>query len=259
MKLTASWPLLSACLLAASFASCIDDPHIPPSTCEDVSASPPDDDDTWNEDMVPSVRLVLVNGSGTTIEASTGGWAYWSGAEDNVLPVYSTSGGCVPSSPPGIEPALAWNRADGFTCGSDNIGSIEITAGAIGYMPTTRTVEVRSDGCDAITEEIEIVLDESTAACTAEVVPSLLVTVVDEKTGFPDEPTVEYYSRYLGTTAPCEPRGDMLFACGQEVAGPISADAEATSVIGWLDEVFVPTDECHVITQTASINMLWND
>lgn len=145
-----------------------------------------------------------------------------------------------------------------YYCGGELGGELTITAEAVGYGADVIEVTVASDECHVITEEITHTL--YAVDCTAEVVPSVLVSVTDEGGTPIPESEVSYVllSDDLGADSiECE-GVDGEHWCGEDVPGELEITARAAGYQPGTDTVTVELDEvgCHVVTQELDIALI---
>ncbi len=140
-----------------------------------------------------------------------------------------------------------------WTCGWEETGVLEILVDAWGYGETQVSVTVEGDGCHALTELVDVVLDP--VECTLEVVPSVLVSLEEEDgTPITAGATVSYdpVDRPDLDPGDCEWSGDS-WSCGEEIAGEILITATHPAYVDATQSIIVGEDECHVITESLSL------
>ena len=90
--------------------------------------------------------------------------------------------------------------------------------------------------------------------CTSIAIPSVSVAVVDEAgVAVPDADVT--YTGGSFVDAPCNEGPDGTWSCGFEVPGEIMIRAVADGFAPVEQEVFVDSDECHVITETVTVTL----
>jgi hypothetical protein len=140
-----------------------------------------------------------------------------------------------------------------YMCGSDIPGEMTILVDAEGYDAQEIDIDVSESECGVISEELEVTLEPVT--CTEQVVPSILITVVDDITAEPVADVEVFYApegEHWFAPEPCDLHGGTFY-CGYEQAGNIDITVEAPNYLSYSDRVFVPADECHVITQDLEV------
>lgn len=140
---------------------------------------------------------------------------------------------------------------DVFVCGWEVEGQLDIHVEADGFEPQDFSVDVDADECHVITESITRTLEPVT--CTEEVVPSVLVDVVDVDTN-EGLPNAEVSFRVDdGDVQSCTGGGPdgspSVFVCGEEQAGDFEIVVEHIDYTAQTISVSVDADECHVITE----------
>jgi hypothetical protein len=180
-------------------------------------------------DIAPSVILSLVDGQGERIPGAWAGWGY-------------------PDSD------SAWQPCDplgpNLACGWEQSGSLEINAGAEGFLPWYGTVEVDTDECHVITRFVEVTLEEDDVPCTGEVRPSIIVTVIDNLgNAVPYAET--WFVPHMKPLEPvrCDSSNNGRFFCGEEEPGEFDVIVNAVGYYSFNLTVAVPADTCHVQTQ----------
>ena len=192
------------------------------------------------EEVVSSVLLTLTDSEGNLFEPGSGAWAQWGLANVDMPPL-----ACGPSN-------------DGrWECGVEQSGPFEIMAGKIGNYTASTTVDVASDGCHPITEEVQLELSNATTPCTEELVPSIVLTVQDDGGALISEADVTYSPTWADwSPAPCDEVGPGLYQCGAELAGSIDVSVTSIDFDTDADENFlVISDECHVVTQYRTVTL----
>ncbi|GEM_PF-3318790 len=156
------------------------------------------------------------------------------------------------------QPCMDWGD-DSFACGFEVAGELEIRGDGWGFDAVTETVTVDEDECHVITQELDLTLPS--VGCTAEVRPSLHVTVLDTDGSPVTDAAVVYAPLDLDLDAPldCYAVGDHEFQCGEEEAGEIWVEASAPNRGSWSDTVVVDFDECHVITESVTAELMLLD
>jgi len=191
-------------------------------------------------EVVSSVLLTLTDNEGTLFEPGSGAWAQWGLADVDMPPQ-----ACGPSN-------------DGrWECGVEQSGPFEIMAGKIGHYTASTTVDVASDGCHPITEEVELELVHATTPCTEELVPSIVLTVQEDGGALISGADVTYSPTWADwSPAPCDEVGTGLYQCGAELAGSIDVSVTSIDFDTDADENFlVISDECHVVTQYRTVTL----
>lgn len=97
--------------------------------------------------------------------------------------------------------------------------------------------------------------DDTSVDCTTEEVPSVRVTVHDPD-GQPisaAQPAYVPHDEDWTAPEPCEASGEAEWLCGWEREGILDIWIEAEGYTPAYEEVDVPADECHVITQDLDV------
>lgn len=166
-----------------------------------------------------------------------------------------------------------------FVGAPERPGNYLIEASLAGYRGADAKTTVYHDECHVITEEIDMTLTSATdpTFCTAQVVPSLAVNVSSfdgnpgicdarvyvEQGGdsYPLELVGQQGSGSTGTStpdggadiAPAPPRTSCLFQGPGELPGEMVLYVDHPDYALYTQEVDVPADECHVITQSLEV------
>ena len=145
-----------------------------------------------------------------------------------------------------------------FACGMDVAGTFVVRAEAEGYDTVEQTVVVEGGECHVEAEVIALALSPVELACTEQVVPSVIATVVgasgEELTGV----NVQWGYRDADMAPqPCSEQADATWQCGEEVAGDLEIYAAADGHGAPITSVLVEADECHVITEHVEIVVDW--
>jgi len=177
----------------------------------------------------PSVLLSLVDNQGNRVE---GAWAHWGRPDSD-----SVAQTCDP-------------LFNDLACGWEEVGVLEIEAGAEGYLPWFSSIEVEAGECHVDTRYIEVVLEAADGPCDDEVRPSIVVSVID-MAGIP-LPDAEVH--FVPHPKPLEPRACLStdngrFFCGEEQAGEFDVLVNADGHFPLSLTVEVPEGICHVQTQ----------
>jgi hypothetical protein len=193
-------------------------------------------------EVVPGVILTLVNTDGdpTVLGPENRAWASFGFADTDGKPQH-----CEPYG------------TSQFACGWDQSGPFEISAGKIGYYPVFEEVEVAFDGCHPVTESVEITMTSATTPCTEQIEPSVALFAVDNLGAPIAGATANFSPRWEKWFAPedCPEFATGQFFCGEELTGLLDVEVTAPDYEGWYGEVFVTSDECHVITETAVVTL----
>lgn len=190
------------------------------------------------EELVYGVQLNLVDGVGATLEPGSGAWASWGFANADMA-----------AQPCDVGPAGSWS------CGLEESGPFEIFAGRIGDLADAAYADVAFDGCHPVTEEALIQLFPATTQCTENIVSSAYITVLDSVGAPISGATVEFNSAWVPWFAP-EPCGELApgeYVCGNEFAGVMEVSISAEDYGTVIEEIFVLSDECHVISETREV------
>ncbi len=146
----------------------------------------------------------------------------------------------------------------GWVCGWEAAGELYVTASATGYAPVTQAVTVEAGECHVVTELLALSLEPGEPMCTAEVVPSVEVTVADSLGAVPADAVVTYDAIEHGESGACASAGDR-WICGQELDGIVRIHAEAPGFLPQDAEADVQADACHVITEQVAFTLLTED
>ena len=191
-------------------------------------------------EVVPGVILSLVDPEGNALGAEDRAWAEYGFADADMAPIY-----CEPYG------------ESQFVCGWGQSGPFEISAGKIGYYPIFESVEVDFDGCHPITESVEVTMTPATTPCTEQVESSVWITVADTEGQQVPGAEVEFSPVWEDWFAPepCYDTGEGVFQCGEEITGLLSVSVVAPGHASWTEQIFVTSDECHVIPVQATANL----
>ncbi len=138
-------------------------------------------------------------------------------------------------------------------CGWEVSGEITVRAEAEGLQTTEDTVTVEQGECHVIQQELTLVLPW--LDCTDDERPSVRVTVHDlDGQSIPEaQPAYVPHGELWTTPEPCDPSGEAEWLCGWEREGVLDIWVDAQGYTSAYDEVDVPADECHVITQDLDV------
>ena len=184
--------------------------------------------------------LSLTDEEGNALVPGSRAWVMWSNTETDMTPLPCES-----------HEGLRW------ICGWEEPGSLEIMAGRIGSEGSTIQVDVGSDECHVITEEVDLSLQDASVACTEEVVTSLSLQVKDPDGSPVTGAQVEFttpWEDWFGPEA-CMELGDGEYACGEEFVGPMQVSVSATGFENQTESIFVVSDECHAITEDRVLTL----
>ena len=140
-----------------------------------------------------------------------------------------------------------------YNCGEELAGELTISMVAYGFEPEELDVSVEEDECHVIPQEIAHTMEY--VSCTADVVPSVMVSVSDEDGAAIADAQVSYAP--LSEDIEAESIDcwgfDDAFYCGEELPGVFNITAEAAGFQVGNAEITVEMDElgCHVITESV--------
>lgn len=145
---------------------------------------------------------------------------------------------------------------DGWVCGYEVGGDIEVRASAPGYDEQQVSVFVDSDVCHVITEQVDLTLEA--LDCTAEAVAALEVIVSDARGGpvGSEEVVVTRGDADSEDFEPCEAGLDGLHWCGWEWSGEMSVQVSAQGFESQSMDFDVEHDGCHPLTQQWSVDLV---
>jgi hypothetical protein len=144
---------------------------------------------------------------------------------------------------------------DAYAAAYERAGVYDITASSEGYFPETVTGVVVSNGaCHVRTEEVVVrLLSMESGGCTGEVVPALVITVVDAVTKQPIPATIKV-SDGAYTEQQDEPAAESEYWFAYERAGVYDVEVSSSGYVSTtIEGVEVIEDFCHVITQTLEV------
>lgn len=144
-----------------------------------------------------------------------------------------------------------------WLCDSELAGNFEVEISALGFEAQSRNITIGEDECHVIGQGIDITLEA--IPCTDEIVPSILLTLVDDA-GNPLTAATGSWSQWgvTGEDGPlsgCEIFDTERFVCGWEQAGGIDLTAGRINYNGATETVTVESDECHVITEEVTLTL----
>lgn len=144
-----------------------------------------------------------------------------------------------------------------YGCGEELAGELTISMAADGFEPEELDVSIEEDECHVIPQEITHAL--MGVDCTAEVVPSVRVSVFDEDGAAIEGAQVSHapLSDDIGAESiECTLSG-AAFSCGDDVPGDYEIMAQAEGFQVGSASVTVEMDEigCHVVTQSVDITL----
>lgn len=202
------------------------------SGCEDVICT---------TESSPSVLLSLVSDGGDVIE----------GAEVIVEDIMIDGTDGYTSQPcEELEAGL-------YACGMDLTGELTLSIAADGFEPDVLEVYVDGGECEVMTEEITHTM--MGMDCTAEVVPAVQVSVLDEDGVSIVDAQVSYapLSDDIGAESIDCSAADDVFYCGEDVPGNYEITALADGFQAGHTAISVEMDEvsCHVVTQSVDITL----
>ena len=186
------------------------------------------------DDLKTSVLLSLESDQGGAIEGAA----------------ISVTDGAITEDCPALEAGL-------YGCGQELAGELTISMAAYGFEPEELDVSVEEDECHVISQEIAHAL--MAVDCTAEVVPAVIVSVLDDDGAVIEGAEVSHapLSEEIGAESiDCTP-GDAAFYCGDDVPGDFEIMAQAEGFQIGSAAVSVEMDEvgCHVVTQSVDITL----
>lgn len=143
----------------------------------------------------------------------------------------------------------------GWTCGWETAGNFEVQITADGFAAQIRNLTIGEDECHVISQSVDIMLEA--IPCTDEVVPSILLTLVDEA-GDPLTAATGSWAQWGvtdedGPLSGCEIFDADRLVCGWEQAGSIDLTAGRIDHYGVAQTVVVEADDCHVITEEVEL------
>jgi hypothetical protein len=179
------------------------------------------------DDRRSSLTVSVVDEAGAPIEGATG--------------TYSIDGG--------VEANCDEGAAGMLTCGWEVAGDMTVTVSAKYHETQTFTERIEADECHVLGEEIEVTL--LSVDCTAEVVPSIEVTVTDSQgVDITAADVMWNMAAEDDLPEPCTQQGGNVWVCGEEVAGELVVEIDnAGPYEPYRELVTVDEDECHVITE----------
>ena len=144
-----------------------------------------------------------------------------------------------------------------YSCGAELAGDLTVIASAPGFSPDELDITVEADECHVITEQATLTLWPMD--CTAEVVSSASVTVVDEDGAAIEEARVSYapVSEYTDESIACEGHSGVYY-CGEEIAGELDIFVDADGFDSHSERITVEMtpDNCHVITEQVDVVLI---
>ncbi len=157
-----------------------------------------------------------------------------------------------------FKPCESVSGAGDSACGMDVAGTFVIRVEADGYVAVDEEVVVEAGECHVESQSIAVVLIPEGVECTAEVVPSVLATIVASGGEALTGVNVQWGYRDADMAPQaCSSRGGDAWACGEEVAGDLEIYAAADGHGAPITSVHVDADECHVLTETVEIALDW--
>ncbi|NCG19362.1 MAG: hypothetical protein GWP91_10175 [Rhodobacterales bacterium] len=135
-----------------------------------------------------------------------------------------------------------------MSCGNELGGEFTVTVDAQGFTPEVFVQFVDQDKCHVITEHVDVTL--SPTACTANIVPSVQVTVTDSLGQDVTSGDVTWnMADEDDLPEPCFYQNNV-WNCGEEVAGELIIEINnADFYAPYAQVVTVDADDCHVITE----------
>lgn len=184
------------------------------------------------DDLKTSVLLSLESDQGGAIEGAA----------------ISVTDGVITEECPELEAGL-------YGCGLELAGELTISMAADGFEPEELDVSVEDGECHVATQEITHSL--MAVDCTAQVVPSVSVSVFDESGAAIVGAEVSHapLSEDIGAESIDCPLAGEEFYCGEDVPGVYDIMAQAEGYQVGSASVTVEMDEvgCHVVTQSVDI------
>jgi hypothetical protein len=134
-----------------------------------------------------------------------------------------------------------------WVCGMEVSGLLTLAVEAPGYQPQTVDVDVGADECHVITEALTVVL---AAECTEELVPAVVVTVVDEAGAGVESALVTWgLAGYDMMPVECEQVDSNVWSCAEEQLGEVELSiSDAGAFEDYFALIDVAHDGCHPIT-----------
>ena len=144
-----------------------------------------------------------------------------------------------------------------YSCGIELAGELTISMAAAGFEAEELDVSVEEDECHVIPQEITHAL--MSVDCSAEVVPSVRVSVIDEDGAVIDGASVSNapLSEESGAESMDCALSGAAFYCGDDVPGvyEIMAQAEGFQVGSASVTVEMDALDCHVVTESVDITL----
>jgi hypothetical protein len=186
------------------------------------------------QEVLPSVIIITLNSAGQPVAADSIVWSVNGGTEQDAE---CLNAGCT-------EQVAGWEAS----------GEFIITA-TLGDEVLTETLTVTADECHVHTHQLTLQFQSTgdDVMCTEETIPSVAVTTLDAA-GVPVVADSVTWSVDGGEeqASECWVEPCTMVYAGMEVSGDITVTATlGTEVL--TDTVTVTADECHVITQTMTL------
>jgi len=144
-----------------------------------------------------------------------------------------------------------------YSCGIELAGELTISMAAAGFEAEELDVFVEEDECHVIPQELTHTL--MAVDCSAEIVPSVMVSVIDETGAVIDGASVSHapLSEEIGAESMDCALSGAAFYCGDDVPGvyEIMAQAEGFQVGSASVTVEMDALDCHVVTQSVDITL----
>ena len=194
------------------------------------AAGCPKPETACTDDIRESITLNVFDALGAAIDAATA--------------TYSVDG-----SP--IEDCDAFGDGT-MSCGTELVGEFTVTVDAQGFDPEVFVQFVDHDKCHVITEHVDVTLNPT--ACTADIVPSVEVTVTDSLGQDVTSGDVTWnMAAEDDLPEPCFYQ-DNVWICGEEVEGELIIEINnVDSYAPYAQIVTVDADDCHVITEQLAV------
>ena len=164
--------------------------------------------------------------------------------------------------------AACWSMNDEGECiafaAFDVPGDYVIKVTHDGYQTGLLEVDVEGseDGCGVETLDLEIALEPEPFVCTEEIVPSVLISLVDESGEAITDAGVRYSIdgsafREASCSESAEAGGCLVFMAGSDEPGEFLIIAQREGYIDAIETLDVGMDEygCHVVTQELVLTM----